>query len=38
LPDALTAHELTHVRLSGVDHGEERFLVEERRLLEEMRR
>jgi len=38
LPDALTAHELTHVRLSGVDHGSEAFLVEERKLLVEMRR
>ena len=37
-PIALTAHELTHVRMNGVDHGEERFLAEERRLLEEMRR
>jgi hypothetical protein len=36
-PDALMAHELTHAKLVGVDHGEERFLAEERKLLAEIR-
>jgi hypothetical protein len=37
-PEALTAHELTHMHMPGVDHGSEAFLAEERKLLEEMRR